>query len=40
VSDAWARWEIGGGAGVTATASGGEDQLGQTADDVARAGGG
>jgi hypothetical protein len=40
VSDAWTRREAGGGAGVTATASDGEDQLGQSADNVAKAGGG
>jgi hypothetical protein len=37
-SDAWDRWEAGGGAGVAATASGGEEQLGQTAGDMARQG--
>jgi hypothetical protein len=37
-SDAWNRQEAGGGAGVTATASGGEARVGQTAGDVARQG--
>jgi hypothetical protein len=37
-SDAWDRREVGGGAGVAATASGGEEQLGQTVGDVVRQG--
>jgi hypothetical protein len=37
-SDAWDCREVGGGVGVAATASGGEEQLRQTAGDVARQG--
>jgi hypothetical protein len=37
-SDTWDRREVGGGAGVAATASGGEEQLRQTTGDVARQG--